>query len=168
MKKIFLLAILALISFTGIAQESEKSTYFLIRHAEKDRSDVENKNPDLTDKGKQRALKWSQLLADYGIEAVYSTEYNRTQQTAKPTAEKLGLKIKNYHPFKLDFAKFLEDTKGKTVLIVGHSNTIPFFTNKLINKENYYQQMADDDNKSLYIVTIQGEAISYIVLNTSN
>ena len=65
-----------------LAQEVAKSTYFLIRHAEKDRSDSENKNPSLTEKGKQRAILWSQILADYGVEAVYATDYKRTQETA--------------------------------------------------------------------------------------
>ena len=167
MKKFYLIIAFVLLSFTGIAQEIEKSTYFLIRHAEKDRSDSENKNPDLTKQGKQRALKWSELLAGYGIEAVYSTEYNRTLQTAQPTATKLGLEIKKYHPFKLDFEKFLEETRGKSVLIVGHSNTIPFFTNKLIGQDKF-QQMEDNDNSSLFIVTVQGDAISDVVIKTKN
>ena len=139
----------------------------MIRHAEKDRSDATNKNPDLTEEGHQRATKWSELLYDYGIDAVYTTEYNRTMQTAQPTADKLSVEIKTYHPFKIDFEKFLSDTKGKTVLIVGHSNTIPFFTNKLIG-EDKYQQMRDNDNSSLFIVTIQGEEISHVVIKTSN
>ena len=167
MKKFSILAILMLMSFTGITQEIEKSTYFLIRHAEKDRSDAENKNPKLTEKGQQRAQKWGELLTNYRIDAVYSTEYNRTMQTAKPTAEKLGLKIKNYHPFKIDFKKFLEETKGKTVLVVGHSNTIPFFTNKLIG-EDKYQQMEDNDNTSLFIVTLERDNTSHLVIKTKN
>jgi len=38
------------------------STYYLIRHSEKDRSDTTNKNPDLTEKGVLRALRWSELF----------------------------------------------------------------------------------------------------------
>ena len=167
MKKFFLFIVLISISFAGIAQEAETTTYFLIRHAEKDRSDAENKNPDLTEKGQQRAVKWSELLSGYGINAVYSTQYNRTMQTAKPTAEKSGLTIRTYHPFKIDFKKFLEETKGQSVLVIGHSNTIPFFVNKLIN-EDKYQQMEDNDNKSLYIVTIAGGRKSDIVIRTKD
>ena len=89
MKKWILLVVLCLGTSTLFAQEIAKSTYFLIRHAEKDRTDAENKNPSLTEKGKERALLWSQLLADYGIEAVYATDYKRTQETAAPSAAKL-------------------------------------------------------------------------------
>ena len=167
MKKWILLVVLCLGTSTLFAQEIAKSTYFLIRHAEKDRTDAENKNPSLTEKGKERALLWSQLLADYGIEAVYATDYKRTQETAAPSAAKLGLEVQSYHPFKLDFKQFLKDTQGKNVLVVGHSNTIPFFVNKLIKKDKY-QQMQDDDNASLYIVTIEGTTTSDIVIKTKN
>lgn len=167
MKKWILLIVLGIGTSSLFAQEIAKSTYFLIRHAEKDRSDTENKNPSLTEEGKQRAQLWSQLLSGYGIEAVYATDYNRTQQTAAPSAEKLGLEIQSYHPFKIDFEQFLKDTQGKIVLIVGHSNTIPFFVNKLI-KQDKYQQMQDDDNSSLYIVTIEGTTSSDVVIKTKN
>ncbi len=167
MKKWILLIVLCLGTSTLFAQEITKATYFLIRHAEKDRTDAENKNPSLTEKGKERALLWSQLLTEYGIEAVYATDYKRTQETAAPSAEKLGLEIQSYHPFKLDFEQFLKDTQGKKVLVVGHSNTIPFFVNKLI-KMDKYQQMQDDDNASLYIVTIEGDTTSDIVIKTKN
>ncbi len=170
MKKILFLFAALLVASSAFSQESvntEQTTYFLIRHAEKDRSDAANKNPELTEEGKKRAVRWSALLADYGIEMVYSTEYNRTMQTAQPTAKQLALEIKPYHPFKIDFEQFLKETQGKSVLVVGHSNTIPFFANKLIRKDKY-QQMEDNDNASLFIVTIKGEEISDLVIKTKN
>lgn len=170
MKRIILFFFVVLLSYSVCAQQEnivEKSTYFLIRHAEKERSNPNEKNPNLTEKGQQRAVKWSNLLADYAIEAVYSTEYNRTLQTAKPTAEKFNLEIKTYHPFKLDFEAFLKETSGKSVLVVGHSNTIPFFVNKLIGEEKY-QQMKNNDNSSLFIVTIQDKDITHVAIKTAN
>jgi len=50
---------------------------------------------------------------------------------------------------------FVTATKGKTVLIVGHSNTTPVFANKILGKEQY-KNMDDHDNASLYIVTVVG------------
>ena len=35
-----------------------ESVYYFIRHAEKDRSNPEDKNPDLNQQGKIRALNW--------------------------------------------------------------------------------------------------------------
>ena len=163
MKRILIFLIL-IYGLAAYAQEVQKSTYFLIRHAEKDRSDAENKNPLLTEIGNQRALRWSELFSSYGIDAVYSTNYKRTMLTAKPTAEKFGLEIVNYHPFKIDFANFVIETQGKIVLVVGHSNTIPFFVNKLIGEDNRYQQMEDNDNSSLYIVTKSGDVIDHVLI----
>ena len=51
--------------------------------------------------------------------------------------------------------EFAAATKGKTILIVGHSNTTPVFVNKILG-EAKYKNMNDDDNASLYIVTIVG------------
>ncbi len=165
-KKVIL--VLAIIVFTSplFAQNIEShsiSTYYLIRHAEKDRSDTTNKNPDLTEKGQQRAENWSKLFEQFQIDEVYSTSYNRTQHTALPTAKNNNLTIKTYHPFKIDMQQFLKNTKGKSVLVVGHSNTTPGFANKLIDKE-VYTNIDDDNNANLYIVTIKGEQISYVLI----
>ncbi len=162
------LLILAITLFTSplLAQDvvnDSISTYYLIRHAEKDRSDETNKDPDLTKKGALRALRWSQLFEQFQIDAVYSTSYNRTQNTALPTAKNNNITIKTYHPFKIDMQQFLKDTKGKSVLVVGHSNTTPGFVNKLIGKE-VYQDISDNNNANLYIVTIKGEQISHVLV----
>ena len=60
-------------------------------------------------------------------------------------------------------AQFMKKTKGKTVLIVGHSNTTPMFTNGLLG-EKKYDMIADDNNSNLYIVTISDDAKSSTVL----
>ncbi len=59
--------------------------------------------------------------------------------------------------------QFIKNTKGKSVLVVGHSNTTPGFANKLIGKE-VYQDIDDTNNTNLYIVTIKGEQISYVLV----
>ena len=163
MRKYYILYIFALLSFSAFSQENENSTYYLVRHAEKDRSDATNKNPDLTIKGQERAIKWSQILTKFGIDAIYSTNYKRTLQTAKPTADDNSLTIKTYHPFKIDMEAFHNETNGKKVLIVGHSNTTAAFANKLIGKD-VYPEIKDDNNANLYIVTIEGEKISHVLI----
>ena len=73
------------------AVKSETSTYYLIRHAEKNQSDKTNKNPNLIEKGLLRAAQWTYVLEHVTLDAIYSTDYNRTKQTAAPLAEKLNL-----------------------------------------------------------------------------
>ena len=163
MKHFFLVLILSTFSIGAFAQESSASTYYLIRHAEKDRSDKTNKNPDLTEKGNERAVKWSKTLSEFGIDVVYSTNYNRTLNTGKPTADANKLTIKTYHPFKIDMDSFRKETIGKNVLIVGHSNTTAAFANKLIGSE-VYPEIEDNNNANLYIVTIEGKQISHVLI----
>lgn len=167
MKKYLLCLFSLFLTINSFAQEvenEETTVYYLIRHAEKDRSNAKERNPNLTEKGKQRAENWSKILANVSFDFVYSTDYNRTQQTASPTAKKNNLKITSYHPYKIDFTRFLEDTKGKNVLVVGHSNTTPDFVNKLIGKQKF-KHIDDRNNGNLYIVTITGTSKSVSLLS---
>ena len=130
-----------------------KTTYYLIRHAEKDRSDKANKDPHLTNIGHQRAKKWAETLSNIKFDAVYSTDYNRTKETATPVAKANGLDITLYDPNQINIGTFFNVTKGKCILIVGHSNTTPLFANNLLGEEKF-KMIADDNNANLYIVTL--------------
>lgn len=155
MKK-FLLAFVFIFSLLASCTSEETTTYYLIRHSEKDRTDNTNRNPNLNEKGIERAKKWAEHFKNVQFDAVYSTKYNRTMQTATPTAKINNLEIINYNPSKMYDSIFQKETIGKTVLVVGHSNTTPVFANKILG-EKKYEDMTDDDNASLYIVTISGD-----------
>ncbi|MBT8375825.1 MAG: histidine phosphatase family protein [Bacteroidia bacterium] len=137
------------------AQESkdEVTTYYLIRHAEKDRSDKTNRNPHLNKKGLKRAKKWSEVFTNIDFDLIYSTDYHRTRETAMPTVQANKISLDLYDPRSINYEDFLSDTQGKTVLIVGHSNTTPLFTNKLLGDDKY-DQIDDNNNANLYILTI--------------
>jgi broad specificity phosphatase PhoE len=157
MKSYFLLIIALAVTLPACSQDTnttgETTTFYFIRHAEKDRSDKTNRNPNLNQQGLLRAAKWSIALQHITFDVIYSTDYNRTRQTAQPTAEKNGLDITIYDPSNIDGKAFLEANKGKTALIVGHSNTTPAFVNAVLGTQKY-QDIADDNNANLYIVTI--------------
>lgn len=166
MKKIILLMTILLGSMQLTAQDVEpeamtaedenlpKTTYYFIRHAEKDRSNPTDEDPHLTQQGLLRAAKWSYVLEAVKFDAVYSTDYNRTRETAYPTAEKNGIKMLTfYDPSDMDMKGFFENTAGQTVLVVGHSNTTPSFVNSILGKEKY-PQIDDTNNGHLYIVTV--------------
>ena len=144
-------------------QKSAVTTYYLIRHAEKDRSDSSNKNPELTTAGHNRAMKWANSFKDIPLDAIYSTNYNRTLQTAQPTANAKNLDITIYNPGQMDMDQFLKTTQGKQVLIVGHSNTTPYFANSLVG-EKTYSNMDDNNNAGLYIVTISQNSKTSVLL----
>ncbi len=145
-------------------QQDEITTYYLIRHAEKDRSDSSNRNPELTQQGALRAKKWAEVLKNIKLDAVYSTDYNRTLQTAEPTAAMNKLEILNYDAKNLYTEDFQKATKGKTVLVVGHSNTTPQLANAILGKKRY-GDIDDKQNGALFIVQVlpNGETISQVL-----
>ena len=148
--KSLVLVLLLLIGFEATAQ---KTTVWIVRHAEKDRSDSTNKNPSLTLQGLERANKWALFFKDKNIAAVYSTNYKRTQQTALPIAKEQNLEIISYTAKELISEKFIADNKGKNIVIVGHSNTTPELVNSLLG-EKKYEDIADRENNNVFIVTL--------------
>ena len=106
---------------TKSAEDEFTHTIYLVRHAEKQKGD----DPGLTDEGHLRAQTLKDKLSDTGITRIYSSDYKRTQQTAGPLADHLGLSVISYDPRDLDgFANQLSSQTGVS-LVVGHSNTTP-------------------------------------------
>ena len=167
MKKLTVLLYVFLFALNINAQQEQSNenttTYYLIRHAEKDQSDKTNRDPHLIEKGVKRAENWSNVLKNVKFDMVFSTNYNRTKETAKPTAAANNLEVSFYDPRDLKIEEFMTKTKGKTVLVVGHSNTTPMFTNALLGEEKY-GLIAEDNNSNIYIVTVSGGTKSSTVL----
>ena len=161
MKKLVLIFSLLFISLASYSQEV--TTYYFIRHAEKLRVDKTDINPNLNYDGFKRAEAWRDVFSNIPFDAIYSTDYNRTKLTAKPTADSKNLSLHLYNPSDLYSKAFQNNTKGKTVLIVGHSNTTNVFANKVLGVERY-DEINDNNNSNLYIVTvIDGKASSSLL-----
>ncbi|MFC4220005.1 SixA phosphatase family protein [Flagellimonas marina] len=138
---------------TKIVEDPVVSTYYFIRHAEKDRTDPDNPDPELNQDGLDRAIRWAEVFDPIEIDVIYSTNYERTSMTAAPTSVKKNIDVKYYDPNTVDIEQFKAENEGLNVLVVGHSNTTPAFVNKVIGVEKY-NAMDDDDNSSLFIVRI--------------
>lgn len=146
--KAFLLALL-LILLSGLSEA--QTTIYLVRHAEKI-STKDVKDPDLTQIGQFRALNIAKQLSKVGITDVYSTNYKRTMQTAKPLADHLKVAIKHYDPSKLkEFSQQIKSIQGN-ILIVGHSNTTPQLTSLISGKE--VAPLSEHDFDNLYQVIL--------------
>lgn len=129
------------------------STFYFIRHAEKDRSTPENPDPELNQDGLGRAMRWERVFSEIPLKAIYSTDFERTQMTAAPTAVSQDLIVKTYDPATINIEEFKLANLGTHTLVVGHSNTLPTFVNQILG-ENKYLAMDDYDNSSLFIVRI--------------
>jgi len=101
-------------------------TFIVVRHAEKATDDREN--PSLSTEGLARAEALAQRLRDVPLAAVFATEFRRTQQTAQPAATAHGLVVQAYYargPAADIAAQWKQKHRAGTVLVVGHSNTVP-------------------------------------------
>lgn len=156
---ILIVVLIGSFSFSVAAQKDSSTTIILVRHAEKDTtaagSTQMQADPPLSLVGKNRADKLVTVLKSYSIESIFSTKYNRTRSTVMPIAAKLGVEIQTYDPGKqADLALLLKSWKGKTILVVGHSNTIPALVNLLTGSSNY-SNLGDNEYDKMYIVRLE-------------
>lgn len=129
------------------------STFYFIRHAEKDRSHPENIDPELNQDGLGRSIRWAEVLDPVTLDAIYITDFERTAMTAAPISIKKDITPQYYDPKTINIEEFKSNNLDKNVLIVGHSNTTPQFVNRMLGEEKY-ETMDDYDNSSLFIVRI--------------
>lgn len=156
---ILFFALIGGFTLSAAAQKDSSITIILVRHAEKDTtaagSTQMQADPPLSSAGKMRADKLVSVLKSYPIQSIFSTKYNRTRSTVMPIAAKLGVEIQTYDPSKqADLALLLKSWKGKTILVVGHSNTVPGLVNLITGNTNY-PNLADSEYDKMYIVRLE-------------
>ncbi len=129
------------------------TTVILIRHAEK-LIDPNNSDPDLSPAGQARAQELVRMFGDAGINAVYATQYKRTQETLKPLADKLGLPLSLVDSKKTPelIKQLLSDHRGQTILVAGHNNSVPEIIAALGGPT--YPTIPESEYDNLYVVTV--------------
>lgn len=137
------------------------TTIILVRHAEKGSEPADD--PGLTETGRARAERLARLLAPGGVRAIVTSQYARTRMTAEPIAKRLGL-TPAVVPLEIDrdtkaltpaSRKALVDNVlangGRTVLVVGHSNTTQELIEALGGGTHVIDEKEFDD---LFVVTL--------------
>ena len=133
------------------------TTVIFVRHAEK--AVVPEDDPSLSPAGQRRAAELARQLVDAdvvaGIDAVYATPYRRTEETARPIADALELPLNSYDAQDTDLImdEIVREHKGKIVLVVGHSNTIPMLIGNM-GASKKVPPIAEDEYDNIYIVSI--------------
>jgi 2,3-bisphosphoglycerate-dependent phosphoglycerate mutase len=154
MKKIAFTMIL-LFSLTSFSQTT---TFIVLRHAEKADS---SKDTYLSAEGLIRADELRKTLSPVDVTAIYSTPYNRTKQTVTPLATEKGITITEYQankPYEEFVNELLAANYGKTVVIVGHSNTVPEIL-KALTKNTFNVVISENQFDNLFVVSInEGKA----------
>lgn len=137
---------------SGPAIGDGETVFYLTRHAEK----ATGRDPGLLPAGEARAARMAQRLKGANVAAVYATGFRRTQATAGPVAAANGLQIREYaaeaNPETL-VREWLRIHRGKTIFVVGHSNTIPHLVNALVG-ERRYADLEEGDYDKLFMVRV--------------
>jgi broad specificity phosphatase PhoE len=131
-----LLVALALVAGCSRAQQqsapgpdrSGTTTIVLVRHAEKGAEPAAD--PPLTAGGAARAQVLVDAVRGMPVTAIVSTDFVRTRSTAAPLAARLGLTPEIVDARLRDHARLVAEGilarhRGETVVVVGHSNTVP-------------------------------------------
>ena len=133
------------------------STLIVVRHAEK--ADVLGEDPPLSAAGLERAQLLAEMLADVdvvaGVAAIYVTPFKRSEETARPLANRLGLSLNYYQPLELEqLERTIEKKhKGQIVLVVGHSNTVPAIVAQFSGSKKI-PPFAEDQYHDLFILSM--------------
>lgn len=133
------------------------TTVIFVRHAEK--SAVPKDDPGLSAAGQRRAAELARQLVDAdvvaGVDAVYSTPYRRTVETAKPVADALNIPVSSYDASNTEtiIDEIVKAHKGKIILVVGHSNTVPAMIANMGASKNV-DAIAENEYDNLFLVTI--------------
>ncbi len=128
------------------------SKIYIVRHAEK--STEPKDNPHLTDAGKERAMALKDLLSHKKIAVVYSTNTNRTKETATPLAELKNVPIQVYGNDSLPQLFKLIFQSKKNTLVVGHSNTVLKLLD-IMQLKHTKLSIADQEFDNLFIVKVK-------------
>ncbi len=133
------------------------TTIIFVRHAEKAAQPAND--PGLSAAGQRRVVELTRQLKDAdvvaGIDAIYATPFRRTQETAQPLADALNLPINTYDPDDDEavLETILKNHKGKIILVVGHSNTIPALIANLGASKNV-PPIAENEYDNIYLISI--------------
>jgi 2,3-bisphosphoglycerate-dependent phosphoglycerate mutase len=111
-----------------MASSTVATTLILIRHGERDEPAAADQ--PLNGDGKDRARLLVHVLGQTGIKAIYTSTAIRTQQMAQPLATFLALiPIKEFDsPVEIK-NHILLNHAGKTILVIGHSDSVPQLMN---------------------------------------
>ena len=140
----------------SLSAQDDGATFVIVRHAEK--ATDGSADPPLAPAGVERARSLARRLAAAPLVAAYATPFHRTQLTAQPAAGLHGLPVLLYDPARAagDLVASLRRTYSRgTVLVVGHSNTVPAIAAAFCGCE--VAPLGEDDYDAIYVVHVRAD-----------
>ncbi len=130
----------------------DNTNIYLVRHAEKD----SGRDPLLTEAGKKRAGDLMRVLKGKQIARIYVTNYKRSWMTADSIRIRSGIDT-SYYTADTTGEGLINEIKrnndfGKTILVIGHTNTIPPIIRALGIKDYALHDLPDEEFDNLFLV----------------
>lgn len=154
------LAFAALLCFN--AAHAEPTTVFVVRHAE--RAAEPANDPAISPDGQQRAALLAAALSAAKIDAIITTNFRRTKETAAPLATKLGLEPIEIGVRKNEAAAHVPEVVAAikklngAVLVVGHSNTVAQIVTALSGEPT--QQLCETSYSHIFVVNPSAKTVA--------
>ncbi len=105
-----------------VAQAGAERVVILARHAEK----LDGRDPALSEAGEERAHVLAHVLSQWPVDAIYTSQFRRTRDTAAPIAEATGVApvVVDARDMPALLTEILEGDH-RAIVVIGHSNTVP-------------------------------------------
>ena len=160
MRTFFLTLLAALLAAAATQPSTAADTVYVLRHLQK----AEGTDPPLSAEGAANAQLLAQRLATSGIKAIFATPTQRAMQTGEPLAKALGITITSYDP--RDPAALIKAASAVngSVLIVGHSNTVPDIVGRFGGTP---VPLTEQDYGTVFIVTPGNPRVEQVVLKAA-
>jgi broad specificity phosphatase PhoE len=115
------LLLFALAACATTAREPPAQSWYVMRHLQK----AEGPDPALSAEGHANARRLIDFFGEDRPGAIYVSTTRRALETAGPLAATLAVTVKEYDPSDTSGLVARVKAEAGTVLIVGHSNTVP-------------------------------------------
>ena len=152
-RRLLLFPLAATVLLAAVPVSAQVTTVLVVRHAEK--MAVGGSDPHLSRAGRFRAQDLAHAAGASGVTAIYATNFLRTQETVAPLAAALNLT-----PIVMDAGlteqlveEIQTNRRGQTVLVCGHSNTVPAIVEGLSGV--VIEPIPENRYDGLYVVTLK-------------
>ena len=146
---------LCLLIFSPLLFAGEPTLVYLVRHAEKVDA---SKDPELSERGVQRAEELASFFEKVPVDALYTSQYIRTKKTLAPLAKQQKLKARVIDAGTPQvLVDEIRSKTGQTILIAGHSNTVPGLI-KMLGGPSV--AIADSEYRDLFLLILD-ESVTF-------
>ncbi|HMT96788.1 MAG TPA: histidine phosphatase family protein [Ferruginibacter sp.] len=153
--KYYLILLTAIILIGESCKVAATTRIFVVRHADRTPAPAD----DLIPAGVIRADELKRVLLNAGVDSIFSTNFVRTKKTVQPLANAKNLQIILYPNTQSLLNRILTNSKGKTVLVAGHSDNVPEIITQC-GCTPPFNEIPDSQFDNLFLIIIQKEKIN--------